>query len=300
MRHGWIAALWLVALGPAGGEDERGAALFEQGQYAEAAAAFRAAIAADGPSAERAYNLALSLWKAGDLDAAETAAEEAATLSDGALNPLRDGLLGNLRYAAAEAAQEQDLQAALALAKQARAHFLRGALAPGARPELGRNLERALQLIDALQKKIEEQEKQEQENKDQKPDEQKQDDQKKDEEKPDEQKPDEQKKAEPKPDEQKPEPKPEGDPAQQPEPQPEPQPEEPKPDPQQQPPQDQKQEQQPEQQQPAPAPGEQQAGRELTQEEKKRLLDKLDELDKLRLELRERQKAQRPKVEKDW
>ena len=97
MRSVCIAALLVFCSASPGGEDERGLGLLRQGDYVAAAAAFRAAIEADGPTAERSYNLALALWQAGQLDEAETAAEQAATLSDGALNPLRDGLLGPAR-----------------------------------------------------------------------------------------------------------------------------------------------------------------------------------------------------------
>lgn len=274
MRHAGIAALVLLGFAPAGGEDERGLALFRQGEYAEAASAFRAAIEAEGPSAERSYNLALALWKAGQADEAETAAEQAATLSDGEFNPLRDGLLGNVRYAAARKVEAEDLRAALGLAEQARAHYLRGAVALDGRPELARNLERALRLIEELKKKIEEQE--EQQDEDEEGDQEQNEDQQDGEDG----KSDEKQEQDQKGDGEQP-----SEPQQSDEPQPEDQ-------------QDQKSEGEQEEQ--PPAPGEQLEGRQLTPEEKKRLLDKLDELEEMRIELRKLQKAARPKVKRDW
>jgi len=306
------ACLILMALG--GGGQEKGLALLAEGRPEEAAAAFQSAIDDEGPSAELCYNLALAQWKAGQFDDAEVAAEQAATLSDGAMSDLRDGLLGNLRFTRAEAAAESDPQAALQLAEKAREHYLRGASVPHPRPEIVRNVERAQRLIEELKKKLEDQEKQqdkqpdqqgdedkqadeqkqdEQEQDEQKNDDQKNDEQKPDEQKPDEPKPDEQKQDEPKPDEQKQD---EGQPQDQQDPQPESSDEqqpEPKPgeDPSSPP---------PEQKEQPPAPGEQRADLELSPEEKKRLNDKLDELENLRQQLRLQQKARRPKVEKDW
>jgi len=269
MRCARVAALLLFAVVPGGGDDQRGLELLGQGKYAEAAAAFRAAIDAEGPSAERSYNLALALWRAGELDEAEAAAEQTATLSDGRLNALRDGLLGNLRYTAAKAAEAEDLRAALGLAEQARSHYLRGAVAPGARAELARNLERAQRLIEELEEKIKEQEEQQEEQQD--GDEDQQDDQQEGEEGDD-----------------------QGDGANEPSSEPQDEPGEQGED------QDQSEAGSDQQQEQQPAPGEQSAGRELTPEEKKRLLDKLDELEQMRVELREKQKAKRPKVRRDW
>ncbi len=55
-----LLALW--ALMP-GGERERGLQLYRDGRFAEAAAAFRAAIEQDGDSAELQWNLALASWR---------------------------------------------------------------------------------------------------------------------------------------------------------------------------------------------------------------------------------------------
>ena len=207
-------------------------------------------------------------------DEAETAAEQAATLSDGEFNPLRDGLLGNVRYAAARKVEAEDLRAALGLAEQARAHYLRGAVALDGRPELARNLERALRLIEELKKKIEEQE--EQQDEDEEGDQEQNEDQQDGEDG----KSDEKQEQDQKGDGEQP-----SEPQQSDEPQPEDQ-------------QDQKSEGEQEEQ--PPAPGEQLEGRQLTPEEKKRLLDKLDELEEMRIELRKLQKAARPKVKRDW
>jgi tetratricopeptide (TPR) repeat protein len=243
--------LCVCLLAMPGGEREKGLQAYKEGRYADAAAAFRAAIATDGESAELHYNLALACWRAGDLAAAETAVEKYAALDANARADLHAGLLGAVRHDEAEAlAAKADalqigapapdappadplplLQQALEKAEQSRTHFLRG-IETNATPELVRNTERALRTIEELRKKIEELERQRQE---QQQDQQKNEDQKKDEqEKPDEKKPDEKpeqpppdaqqsdqkKPGEPKPDaskpegkgEEKPEPKPEAPP----------------------------------------------------------------------------------------
>lgn len=315
----WARAVACAVLAFGGGDQERGIQLLAQGKFAEAAAAFRAALESEGPDAELSYNLALALWRAGQLDEAETAAETAATLSDGALAHLRDGLLGNLRYTAAQEKEAAgDLEGAAALARQARDHLLRGALSEDAPAEIARNLERAEKLIADLEKKIEEQKQQQEEqkdqeqkddeNQDQQDDEQKQDEEKQDEEEKDDRKQDDDQEQN---DEQKDEQKEESqqDEQQQDDPQDEqgqPQPEEPsepKPEeaPQPEPQEDEQPQSQPDEQKAQPpAPGEQQEGRELTPEEKKQLEEKLARFQQQLLELREQQKAQRPKVKKDW
>jgi thioredoxin-like negative regulator of GroEL len=73
-----IIPMLLLALG---GEHERGLQLYRDGKFAEAAAAFRAAIAQDGDSAELQWNLARASFAAGDLEAAEVAAEKYAALA---------------------------------------------------------------------------------------------------------------------------------------------------------------------------------------------------------------------------
>ncbi len=317
----------------------RGLKLLAEGKFAAAAAAFRAAAAAEPTDPRVHYNLALALWRAGDAGAAEIAAEQAATLSDGKLVPLRDGILGNLKMGEAQAAlagEQPDLQASLGLAQKARDHFLHGAAEAGAPAELVRNLERALQLIAEIEKKLEEQEKQDDEKKDDekkddgkdgdkkpgedKPDDKKPDDKKDEEKKPDEQKGDEKNQDEKKDDQQKPDDqKQQGKPEDKP---PEPKPEE-KPKPEQQ--QDQKSEEgapdakpgedkeekpepKPGADEPQPAPGEQKDAqatpppeqRELSPEETKRLLDVLQRLQAQQVELEKARAAARPKVKKDW
>ena len=79
-------------------------------------------------------DLALSLWRAGDATEAETVAEKAASLAAGrgrGYAARRDGLLGNLRYDAAQAKKAEDLKAALDLAQQAKTHYTRGAVRGG-------------------------------------------------------------------------------------------------------------------------------------------------------------------------
>ncbi|MEZ5962221.1 MAG: tetratricopeptide repeat protein [Planctomycetota bacterium] len=177
MKVVWTLALLLLA---GGGDYARGVQLLKEGKFAEAVAALRAAAEATPTDAELQYDLALALWRAGQPHDAEIAAEKAATLSDGALAPLRDGILGNVKMDEAQqrlGGEAPDLQAALEAARRARDHFVHGAATDQAPPELARNLERALKLIADIEKKIEEQ-KQQQE--DQKKDDQKKDDEKKD------------------------------------------------------------------------------------------------------------------------
>lgn len=225
---GWM----LMLLGLMQGDREQGLQLYREGRYAEAAAAFQRAVQSEGDSPELQWNLALAHWRAGEIAAAETAAEKYAATSTAVQVDLHSCLLGAIRHQeallkVAEADQAQAaagqppaaaagaapgapaadplplLQAALAKANQARDHFVRGAKVE-ATPELRRNTERTLRLIDELKRRIEELEQQRQpsEDKDQqdgkkedKPDEPKQDEQSKEEQ--------DQKQPEPKPDEQK-------------------------------------------------------------------------------------------------
>lgn len=174
-----LSLLLLLSFAP-GGERERGLQLYREGKFAEAATAFRAAIEQDGDSPELQWNLALASWRAGELAAAETAAEKYAALDKSARPELHAGLLGAVRHDEAMAlaakadaagaappagpdAKPEDplplLEQALAKANQARDYFVRGATATPT-PELLRNTERSLRTIDELQKKIDELKKQ--------------------------------------------------------------------------------------------------------------------------------------------
>ena len=133
------------------------------------------------------YDLALALWRRGEHDAAETAAEKAAALSGGAFDGLRDGILGNLRYDRARSTQAatvepdkvlQNLDKALADLALARDHYQRGALIQerrerGSGAVLIRNLERAIHLGDELKKRREEEQKKRDEQKQKKDEEDK-------------------------------------------------------------------------------------------------------------------------------
>lgn len=170
MKTMWTLALLLTAAS-GGGDHARGVQLLAEGKFAEAVVALRAAAESAPADAELQYDLALALWRAGQAQQAEIAAEKAATLSDGALAPLRDGILGNIKMDEAHAkltGEQPDLQAALAAAEKARDHFVHGAAKPGARQELVRNVERALKLIADIEKKIEEQKQQQKDDKDDK------------------------------------------------------------------------------------------------------------------------------------
>lgn len=245
-----------------GGDPRRGLELYGAGRFAEAAVEFEAALAADPGNAELAYNLALARWRAGEPDAAEVAAEKAAALSSGRLNALRDGLLGNVRYQAARATE--DPGQGLELAKQARDHFLRGALAPDSGDELSRNLERAERLIDELEKKLEEQEQEEQEQDEQQQDEQQQDEQKQEEQQQNEQKQDESQQSEPQQE------------------------------------QEQQQGEQREQQAQDQESNSRSEQPQLSPQERKRLLDLLEQFEQQRQRYRAATEARRPRVEKDW
>jgi hypothetical protein len=213
-----IIPMLLLALG---GEHERGLQLYRDGKFAEAAAAFRAAIAQDGDSAELQWNLARACFAAGDFEAAEVAAEKYAALAKDARADLHLGMLGAVRHAQAKtlaAAAETppapkagdpqavespadplpQLEQALAKAKDAGDYYERAAAAQPA-PELLRNLERSQRLQQALAARIDElkkqREQQQSEDKekdpqqkdqgDKKPDEKNKDDEKKPEDKKD-------------------------------------------------------------------------------------------------------------------
>jgi Ca-activated chloride channel family protein len=323
------AVLLLTLLALPGGERERGLALYREGRFAEAAAAFRAAIAEDGDSAELQWNLALASWRAGDLATAETAVEKYAAMERHARTDLHAGLLGAVRHdeamaltaqADAGAAQGADplpqLEQALAKAQQARDHFVRGATAAGT-PELLRNVERSLRTIAGLERRIEELKRQREQQPDQQQDRQQQQ-QQQDEAKQDAPKPDQQ--PDGRSDErQQPQLPDQGAAQEQPQPQSEPQTgenqerPEPKPEGQQgegqerpeagadQPaeagPSDPPQPTRPRRQD---APGEGAEGRELTPEQTQRLLELLRELDQRQQAIRARAKSGRRPVERDW
>jgi hypothetical protein len=313
-----------------GGEGDKALELYQQGKFREAAAAFRAAIAAEGDTPELEFNLALSLWRAGDLAGAEQAAEKYAATAGAPRDDLHYGLLGAVRYdeaKAGEAAAEQAgaappptpaptpgnggkppspppdplpmLEQALVKAEQARDHFVRGATMAGAAPEVQRNVERSLRLVDDLQKKIEELKKQREQ---QKKDDNKKDDKKKDDKKDDKKdKPDDSKKDENKDDKQdKPQDKdkPEQKPTDAPKPQDQPEPDqaqEPKPSGK-----DEKDKGKPEPER-HDAPGEQAEGKQLSPEQTQKLQELLAKMDEALKDYRARLRASKKKgAEKDW
>jgi len=230
------------------------------------------------------------------------------------------------------------LEQAQQKAVQAKDHFVRGAMAAPS-PELLRNVERTLRYLDELQKKIDELKKQREEqkkdqeqkdndkkdDKESKDDKDKKQDDKQDDKKQDDGKKDDQQKQKsdepPKPGEKTdPDAKPsegnEGDAKPEPKPgetKPEdgkPKPDQGKPEPQQSP------EQKPAENKPEPkpdesqqladqkprtdAPGEAQAGKELSPEQSQRLLESLQNLDQKLKEYRARAKSGRRAVERDW
>ncbi|MFM1872346.1 MAG: hypothetical protein RL398_1768 [Planctomycetota bacterium] len=119
-------------------------------------AALRDLAAARPEVPEVHYNLALAEWRAGDLAAAELAIEKYAALAAQPRADLHGGMLGAIRYAEAErllAAESPDLSAALKAAEAALAHFVRAAIARPT-PELRRNAERTLRLLEELRKRM--------------------------------------------------------------------------------------------------------------------------------------------------
>jgi tetratricopeptide (TPR) repeat protein len=305
-----------------GGDREAGLRLYQEGRFAEAAAAFRAALAQDGDDADLHWNLALASWRAGDLATAETEAEKYAALAPAARVDLHRGLLGAVRHGEAQALEaEADrllagavapsataapdgkpaeplalLQAALQKATQAKDHFVAGAAARPT-PELQRNTERTLRYMAALQAKIEAlQQQQPEPPAEPSPDQQA--------EPPPEQPPEQQGEE---PGEQQPEPQPQ-QPAGPPPDQPSDQPSEQAPEPQPQQRGDERGEQpaapQPQQSAPAPsdqaAPGEATEAKELSPEQTQRLLEQLRQLDQRLQQLRLRGKTGRRPVERDW
>lgn len=310
MKTALATMVAVLALG--GGDERAGYEALRAGQYDAAMKAFSAVIAERGPSPELCYNLALAAWKAGKPDEAEKAAEQVATLSDGKLAHLRDGILGALRYEKAKA--EADPGKALPLAEQARDAFERGAMQTGSGPEFARNLERALALVAELEKKKKEQE--EKKKDDPKKDDSKKDDQKQPDSRPQSSPQSAPESREQKPD-QKPESRPDSNPNQDQSRQTKPEDGEPKSDePQKADPKDGKQpEPKPGQDQgeakdakagdpskdkkPSMVPGEQKGG-ELTPEQTKRLLDTMQTMLEEKAKLRAQMHLTRPKVERDW
>ena len=283
--------------------------------------AFRKALESYPDDPKLHYNLAQALWRAGDLDAAETAAEKAATLGGPRLEGLRDGLLGNLRYDQARQMGEEKvdpkeqqgkLEAAIEKAGQARRHLQRGALAletdeRGSGAQLMRNLERTIQLQKKLKKQLEDLKKEQKkkddkkddkkkdDKKDQKNDKKKSDDKDKDKDKKDDKKPDDKDK---KPGKDQPEPKPEdkkddkkdGESKKQ----------EPKPKPSEKDGEEEKRKPQKPKAPPPAVPGEFDPNKELTPEQKRKLMQRLKAMEELMMKLRADRKAKRPKVKKDW
>ncbi len=196
-----------------------GLRLYQAGDFAGAVDAFRGAVTAQPESPELLYDLALAEWRAGHLPAAEEAAERYAAAPGGGRVDLHRGLLGNIRFAEAEAlaarvaapaspplttppaggnptpaAQPPDpvdlLEQAVTKAKTARDEFVRAAAAPQAGVELARNTERTLRLLADLEKKLEAAKKQREEQQQQDQNNQKNDDKKSDDKKSDDQKDD--------------------------------------------------------------------------------------------------------------
>ncbi len=185
---------------------------FAAGDYRGAAAAFGKRLESRREDPALLYNLALSAWRAGDLGVAEDAIDRYAAAPGGGRLDLHHGLLGNIRYQEAESlvresngdaqpsplqprpaagagpATEpldpiQTLEDAAKKARAARDSFVRAAGDAAPSPEIVRNAERSLRLLQAietrieeLKKQCEEQQKQEQDQKQDNKDQQNKDD----------------------------------------------------------------------------------------------------------------------------
>ena len=304
-----ISSLLLIAAGVAGparaGDPVKdGLRLYKEGKFEKAATAFRKALVGDSENAGLNYNLALALWRSGDADGAETAAEKASALAQGEFDGLRDGILGNLRYDKARALADaevepqkevEQLENAVKAAGTARNHFERSAVelfkrSPAGSAEVQRNLERAIKLEEELKKRLEDAKKKQKEQQQKKPDDKdkKEDpDKKKDE------------KKDPTQDDKKDDDK-KQDPNKQKE-QPEPDPKKKKEDEQKEPkPEDEEKNKPHDPGKPPEAPGEHDPNKQLTPEQRRELLKKLEEFDKILKKLKAARKAARPKVKKDW
>ena len=188
---------------------------FADGDFRGAAVAFGKQLESRRDDAALLYNLALSRWRAGELDAAEDAIDRYAAAPAGGRPDLHHGLLGNIRYREAEelvreangdarpsplqsravpgadpAQKQQDpikkLEDAAGKARIARDEFVLAAGDGMPTPEIARNAERALRLLRDIERQIEErkrqrEEQQKQDGQDQqKNDSEKQDEQQKD------------------------------------------------------------------------------------------------------------------------
>ncbi|TAH34438.1 MAG: hypothetical protein EYC70_15975 [Planctomycetota bacterium] len=161
-----MKALFLCLLLQAGDPFAEGLRAYREGRFQDALAAFAAAEAAAGAraGAELLHNKALAALRAGDVAAAESAAEQAAARGGPEFAALRDFLLGNAAFqrCAAAAAQAAGPEAepfaydvAIAYAESARGAWQRAALRRTDWPEARRNVERALLKLEELRRQRE-------------------------------------------------------------------------------------------------------------------------------------------------
>lgn len=178
-----LTTLTALALAAPNGDREEGLRLYREGRYAAAQAAFARALEASPDAPELQWNLALAAWRAGDLVTAEIAAEKYAAAAASAAEDRHRGMLGAIRYAEAEALEQQAaaasaaasapppatagpddeppadpmplLEQAVQKAFQAKNHFVRAVRAKPT-PELVRNAERAARKLEELKKQLEE------------------------------------------------------------------------------------------------------------------------------------------------
>ncbi len=154
----------------AGDEFAEGVRAYRQGRYEAALRAFTLAEeqAGNEASAELLHNKALAALGAGDMLAAEIAAEKAAVRGGPRFASLRDFLLGNAGFARCEQAEElaarpeagmPALDEAIAHARAAKGFWELAAMSRSDWPAARRNVERALIKLERLLKKKEDAEK---------------------------------------------------------------------------------------------------------------------------------------------
>lgn len=143
------------------GDFASGQRAYAEGRFGDAQQAFAAVLAAAGDAApaELCYDLALASLQAGDLAAAEAAAERAAARGGPSFAPRRQFLRGNIAYARCLLAEAQAMgpeaepfafEVALQHGNAALRHWQQAVLDRGSWPAAARNVERAHAVLSRL------------------------------------------------------------------------------------------------------------------------------------------------------
>ncbi|MCC7137236.1 MAG: hypothetical protein IT460_02260 [Planctomycetes bacterium] len=155
----------LALAGAACGGDDPVASAWRAGRHAQAAAALDERVASSGAAVPPALlaDLALARWRAGDLEAADRAAERAAATGDDVVagrGAWVRGLVASARSDAAERAAGEKggdvrlREQALADAEDALARFRSAAVRLRDREDVARNVERALLRVERLRRRV--------------------------------------------------------------------------------------------------------------------------------------------------